>query len=190
MNKRILDIGCGKNKVPGAEGLDLVKLDTVDIVHDLNKFPYPIEDSTYDEIYCNHVLEHVNDLVAVMKEIYRIGKNHATVYIRGPHCSCSKTVWLDPTHKRGLSIGMFGGYFSRGGNWSYYSNVNFQVRKIQLNYTLSGGKTAIPNFISKPLTWLANLNRLSQELCERVWSYWVGGFEEIFIELVIIKNQE
>lgn len=189
MNKKTLDIGCGKKKVEGADGLDFIALDTVDIVHDLNSFPYPIADGTYDEIYCNHILEHVDDLVSVMKEIYRIGKNGCKVFIRGPHGSCNKVIWIDPTHKRGLNIGMFTDYFSQEGEWSYYSGINFRVDRVKLNYVLSRGRTKIPKLMSVPLTWVANLNETSQLLCERVWSYWVGGFEEIEVDLTIVKGE-
>ena len=43
---KILDLGCGDNKVEGAGGLDNVSLSGVDIVHDLLDFPYPIENES------------------------------------------------------------------------------------------------------------------------------------------------
>lgn len=36
-----IDIGCGNSKRSGYIGLDCLKLPDVDIVHDLNTFPYP-----------------------------------------------------------------------------------------------------------------------------------------------------
>ena len=36
---KIIDLGCGENKVIGSIGLDKVKLESVDIVHDLLSFP-------------------------------------------------------------------------------------------------------------------------------------------------------
>ena len=50
MEKKILDLGCGRNKVPGAIGLDLFPVPGVDVVHDLEAFPYPFENNSFDEI--------------------------------------------------------------------------------------------------------------------------------------------
>jgi len=183
-----LDIGCGKNKIPNADGIDMISFLNVKYVHDLNIYPYPIKSNSYDEIYCYHILEHVNDMVKTMQEIHRIGKKNAKVYIRGPHCSCSSTVWIDPTHKRGLSLRMFTDYFTSEGIWSYYSNLKFQIDKLKLHYVLSQNRFRIPVFISSLLSSIANLNRFSQELCERLWAGWVGGFEEIEVVLKIQKK--
>ena len=55
---KILDLGCGKNKVPNSIGLDHVQLPGVDIEHDLLNFPYPFEDESINKIYLRHVIEH------------------------------------------------------------------------------------------------------------------------------------
>ena len=55
---KVIDLGCGNNKVIGSIGLDKVKLESVDIVHDLLSFPYPIEDESYDLVYLRHTIEH------------------------------------------------------------------------------------------------------------------------------------
>jgi predicted SAM-dependent methyltransferase len=69
----VLDIGCGKNKTPGAIGLDSRPFPGVDIVADLEG-KLPIPDNTYDVVYANQVLEHVYDLVGLMHELHRILK--------------------------------------------------------------------------------------------------------------------
>ena len=56
---RILDVGCGSDKVKGAIGIDHVKLPGVDVVHDLNSFPWPLKDEAFDEIYMNDIIEHL-----------------------------------------------------------------------------------------------------------------------------------
>jgi len=75
MSKKILDIGCGNHKVKGAIGLDFVKIKGVDIVHDLNKIPYPFKDNSFDVIYANQVLECLEiPLDNVLGELCRICK--------------------------------------------------------------------------------------------------------------------
>jgi len=65
--KKILDVGCGTAKVKGAIGLDIAPLPGVDVVHDLNKFPWPFENGTFDEIYMLDVIEHLDDTIGVME---------------------------------------------------------------------------------------------------------------------------
>ena len=58
MNKKIkiLDLGCGNNKIQGSIGMDFIKFNSVDIIHDLNVFPYPFKPLEFDEIYIKDTL--------------------------------------------------------------------------------------------------------------------------------------
>ncbi len=99
---RICDLGCGPCKKPGAFGIDSFAFPEVDLVHDLDSGPVPLPDNCLSEIYCNHVIEHVNDPVGTMKEIHRLCRAGARVHINTPHFS-SLDSWTDMTHKRHLS---------------------------------------------------------------------------------------
>lgn len=57
MAKVILDVGCGPNKTPGAVGIDALPLEGVDVVHNLNQFPYPFESNhfEYTAIMCSNM---------------------------------------------------------------------------------------------------------------------------------------
>ncbi|HPC10341.1 MAG TPA: class I SAM-dependent methyltransferase, partial [archaeon] len=65
-----LNIGCGKKILKGYINLDVVKLPGVDIVHDLNKYPWPFKDNYFDEIYADNVLEHLDDIIKPIEEIW------------------------------------------------------------------------------------------------------------------------
>ncbi len=45
---KVLELGCGFNKTPGAFGIDIIRGSQADIFHDLNTFPYPFADSEWD----------------------------------------------------------------------------------------------------------------------------------------------
>ncbi len=100
-----LNLGCGRDSKEGYVNLDCVKLPGVNVVHDLNKFPYPFKDEEFDEIICKHILEHITDLNKTMIEIHRILKKGGILKITVPHFT-SSSAWTDPQHVRAF------GYFS------------------------------------------------------------------------------
>ena len=74
---RVLELGCGFNKTPGAFGVDIIAGSSADLIHDLDVFPYPLADSAWDRIICRDVLEHVADFVRTMEEIWRVGSSRS-----------------------------------------------------------------------------------------------------------------
>ena len=121
---KILDLGCGDNKVEGAIGLDNIALSEVDIVHDLLHFPYPIKANSFDTIYLRHVIEHFNidKINNIMNECYRILKKDGQLFINVPHVF-SIAAFTDPTHKQFFTFGS--GYFwDKRYQKSYYNEIN------------------------------------------------------------------
>jgi 2-polyprenyl-3-methyl-5-hydroxy-6-metoxy-1,4-benzoquinol methylase len=96
----IIDLGCGPNKHEGAIGLDNVKLDGVDIVHDLLDFPYPFQASNADQVIISHVLEHfvIEDIIRIINEAGRMLKKDGSLMISTPH-AFSPAAFGDPSHK-------------------------------------------------------------------------------------------
>ena len=104
-----LDLGCGANKASGAFGVDLVPAPGVDLVHDLSQVPWPLPDDHFEQVICNHVLEHLTNLTGAMGEIHRVCRHGAQVRIVTPHFS-SLNSWEDPTHVR---------HFARRSFWHF-----------------------------------------------------------------------
>ncbi|MFZ3090382.1 MAG: class I SAM-dependent methyltransferase [Nitrospirota bacterium] len=73
--EKILDLGCGNRKVAGAIGVDCIGYPVVDVVHDLNQFPYPFEDASFDAVVLNHVIEHLEDIPHTLNEVQRLLKS-------------------------------------------------------------------------------------------------------------------
>jgi SAM-dependent methyltransferase len=132
-----LDVGCGNDKIPGATGIDLVAGPQIDIVHDLDVLPWPIESNSFEVIRLWSVMEHLHNLVAVMEEVHRVGRPGAMVLIGTPHFS-SANAYTDPTHVHFLS-GRFLDYFIQGtelvGHYGFYSKVRFRLdeRRVTLS---------------------------------------------------------
>ena len=95
LQPRILDIGCGKNKVTGSIGVDFLPFSGVDVVHNLNEFPYPFQSDEFDEVHIKDTLCLLDNPVHVMEEIYRICKINGKVVVAQPYF---RSVWnhVDP----------------------------------------------------------------------------------------------
>ena len=125
MNSRFLDVGCGKHKLPGSVGLDIAPLEGVDVVHDLNSFPYPFSDDSFDSIRMVHVVEHIGSILRTMEEIHRIARDGAMVEIVTPHYTDASS-WQDPSHIWHLNSHSFD-FFREEHRTSYYSRARFEI---------------------------------------------------------------
>ena len=102
----VLHIGAGKRKIAGAVTLDINPRVNPDVVWDLNVFPYPFEDSQFDRVVCEHVIEHLAQVISVMEELHRVTKPGGRIHITVPHFS-SLNFNTDPTHVHAFSSRSF-----------------------------------------------------------------------------------
>jgi SAM-dependent methyltransferase len=75
---------------------------SVDIIWGLDIYPYPFADNSVEKIYCTDFIEHVEDIIKFISELYRICKHGAEIYIESPYYT-SIFAWSDPTHKRAIN---------------------------------------------------------------------------------------
>ena len=74
-----VNLACGQTKEPGWIGVDIAPCEGVDVVHNLNEFPWPFESNSVDEAFVSHYVEHVpldtprgDGLICFMNELHRI----------------------------------------------------------------------------------------------------------------------
>ncbi|MDP2855931.1 MAG: methyltransferase domain-containing protein [bacterium] len=92
--KRKINIGTGGEKLLGFISIDNDPSTKPDIVRDIEK-GLPFDDNSVDEIKCSHTLEHIHDLLFVLREFYRVCRNGAKITIIVPLMDAS-----DMTHVR------------------------------------------------------------------------------------------
>lgn len=129
-----LDLGCGSSKQTDFTGVDCLKLPGVDIVHNLNEFPYPFADSTVSEVRLDQVLEHLFEPLQVMEEVYRICCNGAYVMVGVPYFRSYYAV-IDPTHRNFFSSQWFN-YFDPHHPFYQkyqYTSAQFRVERIEFD---------------------------------------------------------
>lgn len=129
-----LDIGCGQSKKTGYWGIDKLALPGVDQQHDLNIFPYPLAEGSVEEIWMDQVLEHLDNPLQVMEELYRLCKNGALLTIGVPYFRSFYSS-IDPTHQS-----LFGTYWFAYFDPTHpfhqryqYSPAKFLVKKIEFD---------------------------------------------------------
>lgn len=141
--RKVLDLGCGKRKRSGATGIDLNPQSGADIFHDLNVFPYPLADSSFDEIYLDNVLEHLDNVMGVMEEVHRIVIPNGMVHVIVPYFR-SRWAFIDPTHRHFFTVDSFS-YFDPNHVICQrydYTSARFSIERIIFNETIACGKVA------------------------------------------------
>jgi len=127
-----LHLGCGTDIKLGFVNLDSVKLPGVDIVHNLDKYPWPLKNNTFDYIISISTLEHLDNLIKVMEEIHRISKKGAIIEIKVPHFS-SMGAFKDPTHKHFFTYYSFD-YFTKDFDYNFYTKARFKIIERKIIY--------------------------------------------------------
>lgn len=96
-----LDLGCGFNKQEDFIGMDRRPVEGIDIVHDIEDLPWPLEDNCCKLILCSHLLEHLNPkyLVDIINEAWRVLAPDGKLVIAVPYAG-SFGAYQDPTHVR------------------------------------------------------------------------------------------
>lgn len=173
-----LHLGCGRDYRKGYVNCDLSPMVNPDKIVDLEK-GLPFKDNIVKEIVANHVLEHVNNFVPLMHEIYRVCENNAVIKIRVPFFAAPLAQFTDPTHVRSFTPFTFR-YFKKG-DFSHEVNCDkdmFDVQKVRIKFGF--GRSSPLNFILDPLI---NFNQLFY--CR--FFAWILPATEIYFELRVIK---
>ncbi len=101
-----LDLGCGDNKREGFTGVDIAKTPSVDIVHNLEKYPWPFKANSVSEVHMANYFEHLHDPFKFMNELHRVMKKGAQCTVIAPYYSSMRS-WQDPTHTHAISEASF-----------------------------------------------------------------------------------
>jgi hypothetical protein len=164
-----LDIACGANKQgPDWIGLDIQALPGVDIVHDLNRHPWPLPDECALTAIASHIAEHIPTVawsdkrgtwypfLEFMDEVWRVMKPDGQFAVVAPH-GASEGYLQDPTHAHPFNQNM----------WLYFDPLTV------------GGE--LYKFY-RPKPWKVQLDVLNQPSL-----YWDPSGN---IEVVLIKRRE
>lgn len=94
-----LNLGAGSDILNGYINHDICTLPGIDIVHNLNVYPWPFDDSSCSEVKIYDVLEHLDDFMRAMEELHRILMPGGIIKLQVPYY-LSWSAYADPTHKK------------------------------------------------------------------------------------------
>lgn len=97
-----VNLGSGSKLLDGFVNVDYYNPDA-DVKHNLDVMPYPFGSETVSEVIMDNSLEHLTDVIAVMKELHRITEPGGQITIIVPYF---RSVWahVDPTHKHFFTV--------------------------------------------------------------------------------------
>jgi len=131
------DIGCGGNKQgPDWFGIDRRKFDGVDLIQNLEKFPWAIPSESFNVAVASHVLEHIQKANGIMlsffNEVWRILKPKGEFLISAPYAT-SPGFYRDPTHVSPINEELFSyldphDQFYNGGLYHIYAPLPWQIK--------------------------------------------------------------
>ena len=179
---KILDVGCGQNKYPGAIGIDSNPRADADVFHDLGVLPYPFADNEFDEIVCRHVIEHVPDVMSFVSELHRITRPAGLIKIVTPHYS--NPDWAtDPTHRNHFNSYSFN-CFTEQTPFPFYTNVELRPRRTFVSLANLWRVLG--------LQWLTNLDQRwpSLRFTRKFWEFYLSNIfrgKELHFEFEVVK---
>lgn len=120
-----LNLGCGTDIRKGYVNVDSVKLPGVDKVFDLDSQKWSFKDNTFDEVICKDIIEHLDDPLKAMGEIWRISKPGAIIKVHVPFFPGMYAIG-DLTHKHFFNYNSFD-CFAPGDPHNYYTKARFRI---------------------------------------------------------------
>jgi SAM-dependent methyltransferase len=128
---RILDVGCGVNKYPGAIGIDRNIRTRADVICDLDHFPYPFRDNSFDQLRAVHVIEHVSDVIRTVEEFHRLVRPGGAIHIVTPHYTDFSS-FCDPTHRWHLNSFSLRYFGEDNAGFGYYSAARLREKSVRV----------------------------------------------------------
>ncbi|CAG1020043.1 hypothetical protein MTYM_00025 [Methylococcales bacterium] len=181
-----LNLGCGFDLKEGYINLDIVDHGG-NMIHDINSFPYPFSENTFDEIYCSHILEHLDSFHKTVSELWRIAKPNASIIVYAPFFLNTK-YFGEPDHKIPFSIRTFDNYEYIGNRklkfyeqWKLNHRTNYRS---QVQFEVIEKRFITSHFAI--LKWMDYLVNIEPVMYER---FFAGIFspEEVYFHLRVVK---
>lgn len=158
-----LDIGCGGSKQNGFVGMDIRPLPGVDVVQDLEKFPWPLPNESVSFAMTSHVIEHINPgrsdprlagLIEMLKKKKLITQTEIDQYIGEPDPGSIFLRFMDEVWRIMKYDGQFACVLPYGGSQGYLQDpTHINQRNIATWCYFDPLDSSGLYYIYRPLPW-------------------------------------
>jgi len=129
----VLNLGAGNRIIEGAVNHDRIRhRPEIDVVHDLNDFPWPWSDESFDKVLAIAVLEHIRaTLIESINECWRLLRPGGILFVKLPHWKHDVS-YIDPTHYWHFSVrslDIFDPATDYGQRYSFYTDRKWRILK-------------------------------------------------------------
>lgn len=148
----MLDLGCGERKQENFIGMDRRDLPNVDIVHDVEDFPWPLEDECCLTVVASHLYEHIKPWLSLgfMDEIWRIMKPRGQVAISCPY-GINQYFLQDPTHCNPVNEATWQYFDPTYPLWTIYKTKPWEIEKGFPQYQANGMIEVLMRKVIEPI---------------------------------------
>lgn len=122
-----INLGCGNVHLDGYLNVDNEATAAADKILDLDKLPWDLKDNSAEEVFCSHVLEHLDNVVATIAEIHRVLKPGGLLRVIAPYYA-SPGAFYDLTHKHFFGYKSFDQFFDNR-PYGYVPKTRFKLVK-------------------------------------------------------------
>lgn len=179
-----LNIGSGYKRFEGFLNVDGDRLVLPDILMNIETDPFPLPDSSVDEVKCHHILEHVGEgFFHFMQEIYRVSSHGAILDIQVPHhrheifygdCSHVRAITVENMRQFSKTYNQFHiGAFNSSSGFGLRLSVDFEI--VEFNF--------VPDDI-----WKQRFPTMTQEQIEEVSRNFNNVYGETHIKMMVRKD--
>jgi len=131
-----INLGSGNKRIKGYINIDKFDSEFVDVVHDLEKTPYPFKDNSIDEIRSVNIFEHLNNIDVVMNECHRILKEGGILLVKVPYFN-SPTM-PNVYHKTMFNYNWYNPFIGDKPSLDYVNNKEWSILSKKVNSTWLG----------------------------------------------------
>ncbi len=128
-----INLGAGNDIQKGYVNHDRIKhRSEIEICFDLEAFPWPLQDNSYEEIRMWDVIEHMSNIIGVIDECWRVLKPNGLLTMKA--CGWkNENFWVDITHKKAFhrkSMDYFDPTTEIGKEYGFYTDKKWKIIEI------------------------------------------------------------
>jgi SAM-dependent methyltransferase len=125
-----LNLGCGNRSMEDCVNIDISPQSKADVIFNLER-RLPFSDNSIEEIRCIHTLEHIENAVQLIEEMWRVCRDGAKIIIEVPYYK-HPLAYCDLTHKHYLCEQSLEHFTEGHAQSNYYTQARFKIRVTRL----------------------------------------------------------